>query len=90
MGYMQAQSFADAVEDGDISLEAALRYHLECNHYPPVGFLYGAAWDAIQACREDDFDREIAMPDGVTFRATGDGFGPAGAVAAALHLEPFI
>ena len=36
MGYTQAIGFAEAVNDGSVSLDSALSYHLFSNHYPPL------------------------------------------------------
>lgn len=90
MGYMQAQSFADAVEDGTVAFHSALNWHLNANHYPPVGHMFSAAEAAIEAARDDDYDREVALPQGVRFRRTDRAYAPAYAVIEALHLEPFI
>lgn len=88
MGRMQAEEFATAVEDGGISLEAALRWHLGSNHYPPVLFMADAALEAIEAGNDEDWDREIQMPDGVRYR--GSDSAPASSIIESLHLESFL
>ncbi len=90
MGRMQAEGFAEAVADGRIDLDGALRWHLGANHYPPVSHMLEAAKAAIEAGNDDDFDREVDLPSGVTFRGTGESFAPARSIIESLHLEEFL
>jgi len=64
MGYTTAQTIAD-----ELSLEAGLAYHLQGNHYPPVPVaMVQPCIDAIDAYYEEDFDREINLPEGISWR----------------------
>lgn len=89
MGRMQSEEFAQAARDGSISLEAALTWHLEANHYPPQLRMLSAALAAIEAANDDDWDREVDMPAGVRYRGSHD-TAPARALIEALHLEEFL
>jgi (2Fe-2S) ferredoxin len=44
--------------------------------------------EAIEACNEEDWNREIAMPEGVLYR--GLTFAPASAIVEAHHLDTWI
>ena len=65
MGNMQAQAFSDAVVEGGISLDSALTWHLQANHFPPIhkDFL-PVAKEAIERANDGDWDHEITMPNG--------------------------
>lgn len=88
MGRLHAQEFAAAVEDGTVSFHSALNWHLNANHYPPVGFMFAAAEAAIEAGKDEDWEREVAMPSGVSYR--GADVAPASAIIENLHLEDFL
>lgn len=70
MGYMQAAGFAEAVDDGMISLDMALSIHLSSNHYPPIPQAWipackSAIQVGIEAALEEDWDlldAEITVP----------------------------
>lgn len=50
-------------------LEAALRWHLTYNHYPPVpDSMISPCRAAIEAASRGDWEREIALPSGVLYR----------------------
>jgi hypothetical protein len=80
---------ADAVNDGSASLNMALAWHLQSNHYPPLpSALIETAKQAIEAGNDDDFDREIDLPDGIEL---GDRTSvPAGELIEAMHLDAFL
>lgn len=88
MGRMAAEGFAEAVGEGAIDLEQALRWHLTCNHYPPVGHMLEVALEAIEVANNDDWDFEIDLPGGTLYR--GQPAAPASAIIEALHLEEFL
>ncbi len=88
MGRMGAEGFASAVEDGSIGLESALRWHLGSNHYPPVLFMLDVALEAIEVANNDEWDFELAMPDGVSYK--GRDFITASEAIRELHLEEFL
>lgn len=65
MGSLNAQAFAELVEEGGVPLDAALSWHLSSNHYPPVpSFFIGACKEAIAAGQDEEWDAEIELPRG--------------------------
>ncbi len=79
----------DLAENIDISLEQAIGYHLQGNHYPPVPLsMVQPCIDAIDAYYDEDFDREIAMPEGVSYK--GSNVAPAWAVIKQHHLSAWL
>ena len=84
MGYTTAVGLAE-----DLSLEAGLAYHLQANHYPPVPVaMVDACIEAIDAYYEDDYSREINLPEGVFWR--GQASCPASAIVDAHHLDAWL
>ena len=83
MGYTQALEMVNL-----ICLEQGIRWHLQCNHYPPVPIeMVPVAIKAVILCREDKFDETI-----VTF-FEHQFYGwkvPAYAIVEAFHLEPWV
>jgi hypothetical protein len=64
MGSLQAAEMAELVP-----MEQAIAWHLRSNHYPPSpASMAKPCLDAIDAYWEDDIDREIQMPDGISYR----------------------
>lgn len=89
MGHMHATEFASAVEDGTVSLDQALAWHLRSNHFPPVPLtMVPVCAAAIEAVNDDDLGREIDLPDGVTFR--GASRTTAHAIVESHHLHAFL
>ena len=85
MGSVTAIGLADSVLD----LETQLGYHLQGNHYPPVPLsMVQPCIEAIDAAYDEDFDREIAMPEGVSYK--GSNVAPAWAIIEQHHLSWFI
>ena len=85
MGSVTAIGLADSVLD----LETQLGYHLQGNHYPPVPLsMVQPCIDAIDAAYDEDYNREIEMPEGVTYK--GKTTAPAHAIINQHHLEWFI
>jgi hypothetical protein len=79
----------DLAENLDISLEQAIGYHLQGNHYPPVPLsMVQPCIDAIDAYHENDAMRQIAMPDGVFYK--GMSHAPAFAIIEQHHLDPWL
>jgi hypothetical protein len=79
----------DLAENIDISLEQAIGYHLQGNHYPPVPLsMVQPCIDAIDAYYDEDFDRFIAMPDGVFYK--GMSHAPAYAIIEQHHLNAWL
>lgn len=87
MGRVNAEGMAEAVTEGMVSLEQALTYHLQFNHYPPVD----VAW--VPVCLgiverwnegDDDLSYEVANPIREGDRRL------AREVVEALHLDSFL
>ena len=75
--------------EGEVSLEQAIGYHLQSNHYPPVPLsMVQPCIEAIDAANEGDIDLEIEMPEGVSYR--GMPTAPAWAIIEQHHLDSWI
>lgn len=78
----------DLAESG-ISLEQAITYHLRGNHFPPVPTsMVQPCIEAIEACNNEDYDAEIKMPEGITYR--GRKTAPASAIVEGHHLDAWL
>lgn len=67
----------------------ALKWHLQHNHYPPVPpIMVPTCWAAITAAADGDWEAEISLPDGVTYR--GSATAPAAAIVEQHHLLDFV
>jgi hypothetical protein len=85
MGSVTAIGLADSVLD----LETQIGYHLQGNHYPPVPLsMVQPCIEAIDAAYDEDYNREIEMPEGVLYK--GKTTAPAHAIINQHHLEWFI
>jgi hypothetical protein len=85
MGSVTAIGLADSVLD----LETQIGYHLQGNHYPPVPLsMVQPCIDAIDAAYDEDYNREIEMPEGITYK--GKTTAPAHAIINQHHLNWFI
>ena len=74
------------IQDSVLDLETQLAYHLQGNHYPPVPLsMVQPCIDAIDAYYEEDYERFIAMPEGVFYK--GMSHAPARAIVEQHHLE---
>jgi len=86
MGRLGADSMKEVADDMGISLRQQLSWHLTGNHYPPVPTsMIEPCIQAIEAVREGDSEREIALPEGVSWR--GRETAPANAIVEGHHLE---
>jgi hypothetical protein len=84
MGYTTALALEE-----DLSLEAGLAYHLQANHYPPVPVaMVQPCIDAIDAYYEEDYQRMIDLPGGISWR--GQYSCPASAIVEAHHLDAWL
>lgn len=84
MGYTTAQELASILD-----LEGSIEMHLTANHYPPVPrSMVQPCIDAIDAYHDEDYDREIALPEGVSWR--GNTTAPASAIVDAHHLDAWL
>jgi hypothetical protein len=74
------------IQDSVLDLETQLAYHLQGNHYPPVPLsMVQPCIDAIDAYYDEDYDKFIAMPEGVFYK--GMSHAPARAIVEQHHLE---
>jgi hypothetical protein len=74
------------IQDSVLDLETQLAYHLQGNHYPPVPLsMVKPCIDAIDAYYDEDYERFIAMPEGVFYK--GMSHAPARAIVEQHHLE---
>ena len=84
-------NFATELADYDLGLDlsTAIGIHLSANHYPPVpASMVTPCIEALEAYWEDETDREIAMPEGVSYK--GLDTAPAWAVIEQHHLEAWL
>ena len=85
MGSVTAIGLAET----ELDLERQLAYHLQGNHYPPVPLsMVAPCIEAIDAAYDEDYDREIEMPQGVSYK--GNTTAPAWAIIEQHHLSWFI
>ncbi len=83
MGYLHAIEYAA----GD--LDTGLTWHLQSNHYPPIPLtMLEPCKEAIQACNEENWYREIALPEGVLYK--GQTTAPAWVIVDQHHLDAWI
>ena len=69
-------------------IEAQINTHLQYNFYPPVpSSMVQPCIEAIDAYLEEDFDRQIEMPQGVSYR--GSDYAPAHAIVEQHRLGPW-
>ena len=81
-------NMATELADGTLGLdmESAIAMHLRGNHYPPVPLsMVPVCIEAIDAYWEDDFNRAIELPEGISWR--GETHAPAYAIIESHHLD---
>jgi hypothetical protein len=84
MGYNTAVSLSE-----ELDLEMAIGIHLRSNHYPPVPLsMVEPCIEAIDAYYEEDYNKMIEMPEGVSYR--GSKFAPASAIIEQHHLDAWL
>ena len=72
----------------DMSIEMQLGIHLQSNFYPSIpSSMVQPCIDAIDAYWDEDFDRQIEMPEGVSYR--GMTTAPAHAIVEQHRLGPW-
>lgn len=85
MGSTWLAGMMEETGKGDVTL----RLHLQHNVFPPRTIMFDCAKQAIDACYQEESDRHIELPDGVTWR-DGSNAAPAYAIMDHLHLWAFI
>jgi hypothetical protein len=84
MGYNTALDLSN-----ELDIEVAIGYHLQGNHYPPVPLsMVEPCIEAIDAFYDEDYNREIALPEGISWR--GQVTAPASAIIEQHHLEAWL
>jgi len=84
MGYNTALDLAESFD-----LDQAILIHLQNNHYPPVpASMVQPCIDAIDAYYEEDYDKLIKLPMGVSWK--GQTSSPASAIIEAHHLQAWL
>jgi hypothetical protein len=82
-------NFAADLAEMDLDLNNAIAIHLTSNHYPPVpSSMVQPCIDAIDAINDEDGNRLIELPEGVSWR--GETHAPAYAIAEAHHLHNWL
>ena len=86
-------NFATELADNDLfpelDLEMAISIHLQSNHYPPVPLsMVEPCIEAIDAYYEEDYNKMIEMPEGVSYR--GNTHAPAHAIIEQHHLGAWL
>jgi hypothetical protein len=80
---------ADALAELDMPLERQIEIHLTGNFYPPIPkFMAVPCVMAINACWEEDSDRLIDMPEGVSYK--GSDSAPAWAIVEQHRLDSWL
>lgn len=81
--------FASDLANSDLDLHTSIRYHLRGNHYPPVPVeMVEPCIEAINAYNEEESDRLISLPAGITWRDKTEA--PAYAIIEAHHLDNWL
>lgn len=89
MASQQAREFAGSVENGGVTLKAALTWHLTANHYPPVPVsMVPVCIKAIEHANVGEWDALVVLPPGVYFR--GSEAAPVLAIVDQHHLRSFL
>jgi hypothetical protein len=84
MGYNTALDLAESFD-----LDQAILLHLRNNHYPPVpASMVEPCIDAIDAYYEEDYDKLIKLPEGVSWK--GQTSAPASVIIDGHHLHAWL
>jgi len=90
MGNNFATELADRDLFPELDLEMAISIHLQSNHYPPVPLsMVQPCIDAIDAYYDEDYNKLIELPEGVTYRG-GATSAPASAIIEQHHLDAWL
>jgi hypothetical protein len=78
-----------ASDELGLDLETSIGYHLQGNFYPPVPLsMVEPCIEAIDAYYDEDYNKLIEMPKGVSYR--GDRYAPAHAIVEQHHLDAWL
>ena len=78
-----------ASDELGLDLETSIGWHLQGNHYPPVPLsMVEPCIEAIDAYWDEDYNKLIEMPKGVSYR--GSNFAPASAIVEQHHLDAWL
>jgi hypothetical protein len=84
MGNNLATELADGILG--LNMENGIGMHLRANHYPPVPLsMVKPCIEAIDAYWEDNVEKHIELPEGVSWR--GESYAPAWALIESHHLD---
>jgi len=87
VGYMSALAMTD--KELGLSLEQQVGWHLSSNHYPPIpSEMVSVCLEAIDYANEGEWDAEVAMPEGMSYR--GMDTAPVHAIIEQHHLDAWI
>lgn len=90
MGNTQALGFAEAVNDGQVSLWLALHYHFTANHWPPLPVAcIEPAELALKKANEGEWEELIDISDIGTHQKHGTDV-PVNVLIEDWHLYPFV
>jgi hypothetical protein len=90
MGTTGAQGFAELVEEGSVSLESAISWHMQSNHYPPhPRFMIPVAIRAIELANDGLWDEAVDLPEQVQW-AEDWRLPTAAEIVESFHLDAFI
>lgn len=85
MGALQLE----AMRDSALSERDVMTWHLQSNHYPPPpAAMVDTCLQALERARAGDFDTQLDLPQGVTWR--GAATAPVSAVVDGYHLHAFL
>ena len=85
MGSLSAQDMRNHTDD-----DTALTCHLQYNHYPAIPLhMIQPCRDAIEAAKEEDWNRLIQLPEGIEHRKYGKEV-PACEIIQFAHLYDFL
>ena len=89
-GLIMGSNFAnDLASMESLTLDQAVSIHLSANHYPPVPTsMVQPCVDAIYAVNDWQSDKEIDLPEGITYK--GAISAPAWAIVEQHHLDAWV
>jgi hypothetical protein len=84
MGSLQAVEMAEM-----LSMEDAIAWHLQANHYPPVpSSMVEPCIEAIQNALEGNWFKPVELPNPISYK--GSRYAPSSAIIEQHHLSPWL